>query len=390
VNKSALAFMSSLPERSEKRCLNCETLVFGRFCQVCGQENSNHRLGFWQMAKHFVFDIFHFDGKFWHTLKYLVARPGFVTAEYISGKRASYLEPVKMYVFTSAIFFLVFFTFFTGGIRKEKNNDHQQAQNQVLLKIPDSGAVIQKRDSGFRVYLPGGRKPVNIYGTDARIIKTDTGLVAVVSPPVSHNQKPGATVRVMNSDTLFRVPIANYRNFEEYDSMRRASPTAASMNLFKKIILKRIFYLQEKSRSDPGGLGRSISEDMLHQLPKALFVLLPLFAFILSILYKRKKRWLYMDHGIFSIHIFVVWFIAFFFMFLSGSLADIAGFSGLRFASGIIFIAIEVYLYKAMKNFYKQGTGKTLLKFLLLNLASAILVAIILIIFLIISLLQLK
>jgi hypothetical protein len=77
-------------------------------------------------------------------------------------------------------------------------------------------------------------------------------------------------------------------------------------------------------------------------------------------------------------------------MFLLGSLADITGFSGLRFSSGIIFIAIEVYLYKAMKNFYKQGTGKTLLKFLLLNMASAILVAIILIIFLIISLLQLK
>ena len=102
--------MSHKPERKEKNCLNCETIVQGRYCHVCGQENTVPHQSFGGLTKHFIYDIFHFDGKFFETLIPLFFKPGVVAREYTSGKRIKFLDPIRMYLFTSAVFFLIFFS----------------------------------------------------------------------------------------------------------------------------------------------------------------------------------------------------------------------------------------------------------------------------------------
>ena len=93
-------------------CLNCKTEIQGRFCHNCGQENLEPKESVGHLISHFFQDITHFDGKFFSTVKYLLIRPGFLSTEYMLGRRASYVNPVRMYIFTSAFFFLIFFTFF--------------------------------------------------------------------------------------------------------------------------------------------------------------------------------------------------------------------------------------------------------------------------------------
>ena len=105
--------MSHLAERKEKNCLNCGTTVVGKYCHVCGQENVEPKETFWQLASHFFANITHFDGKVFTSMKDLILRPGFLSNEYMSGKRASYLNPIRMYLFTSFVFFLVFFSLYT-------------------------------------------------------------------------------------------------------------------------------------------------------------------------------------------------------------------------------------------------------------------------------------
>ena len=90
--------MSHLTERKEKNCLNCNTTVQGRYCQVCGQENIVPQDTFGHLVLHFIYDITHFDGKFFDTLKYLAFKPGFLSKEYIAGRRVRYLNPIRMYV----------------------------------------------------------------------------------------------------------------------------------------------------------------------------------------------------------------------------------------------------------------------------------------------------
>jgi len=107
--------LSHLKERKEKNCLNCNAQVQGRFCHICGQENVETKESAWHLISHFFQDITHFDGKFFTSVKLLITRPGFLSREYMAGRRASYLNPVRLYVFTSAFFFLIFFSLYTSS-----------------------------------------------------------------------------------------------------------------------------------------------------------------------------------------------------------------------------------------------------------------------------------
>jgi len=84
--------------------------VIGHYCHNCGQENLEPKETVWHLVQHFFNDITHFDGKFFETVKYLLRKPGFLSLEYTRGRRMSYLNPIRMYVFTSAIFFIILFS----------------------------------------------------------------------------------------------------------------------------------------------------------------------------------------------------------------------------------------------------------------------------------------
>ena len=99
--------MSHQHERKEKKCLNCGADLYDRFCHKCGQENVEPRQSFWQLTVHFFEDLTHFDGKFFTTIKYMFTKPGFLTSEYVNGKRAAYVNPIRMYLFVSAMFFII-------------------------------------------------------------------------------------------------------------------------------------------------------------------------------------------------------------------------------------------------------------------------------------------
>lgn len=101
--------MSHFRERKDKNCLNCGATVLGRYCQNCGQENVEIKMSFGQLVMHFFEDFTHFDGKFFQSLKLLFLRPGFLSLEFVRGRRAAYLNPARMYIFSSAIFFFLIY-----------------------------------------------------------------------------------------------------------------------------------------------------------------------------------------------------------------------------------------------------------------------------------------
>jgi hypothetical protein len=96
--------------RKENNCLNCGAEVIGKFCHNCGQPNIEPKETVWQLINHFFADITHFDGKIFSSLRLVILKPGFLSKQYILGKRMSYLHPIRMYLFVSAIFFLIFFS----------------------------------------------------------------------------------------------------------------------------------------------------------------------------------------------------------------------------------------------------------------------------------------
>jgi hypothetical protein len=88
----------------EAACLNCGASLFGPHCHHCGQRAHVHRtLGaFFHDLLH---GVLHFEGKVWRTLPLLAWRPGKLTREYIDGRRASYVSPIALFLFTIFVTF---------------------------------------------------------------------------------------------------------------------------------------------------------------------------------------------------------------------------------------------------------------------------------------------
>lgn len=92
----------------EHCCLNCNTPLTDQFCPHDDQRNFHKG----QTLKAFSFNFFSsftgYESKFFITVRYLLLNPGFLAAEYNSGKRERYFHPARMYVFISFIYFLIF------------------------------------------------------------------------------------------------------------------------------------------------------------------------------------------------------------------------------------------------------------------------------------------
>jgi len=88
-------------------CRNCGREVHHNFCAHCGQHRADHNKGLGHFLKEFWGEFVQVDSKFLRTLYPLCLKPGFLTQEWVAGKRVRYITPLKMYLTISAICFLI-------------------------------------------------------------------------------------------------------------------------------------------------------------------------------------------------------------------------------------------------------------------------------------------
>lgn len=347
--------MSHLKERPEKNCLNCNAVVHGKYCHVCGQENLHPEESVWHLITHVFNDITHFDGKFFSTLKYVILRPGFLSREYKAGRRASYLNPVRMYVFTSAIFFLIFFSVTeVGGVKMIKRTYNGKSEKEILAMKP------AEFDS-FTLDINDGKRPLT-----REEFKNFTD---------SAGKKGG-----------LHFAGSNFKDIHEYDSLVKTGEESGGW-LSRKMALKEL-EMREKYNNDQDKILSAFTSNLVHSFPQILFISLPLFALALKLLYYRRKEYYYVSHAIFGIHFYVFIFIMMFVMLLFNKLYNFSDWSIFLYLIGLCGLLIYFYLYKAMRNFYQQRRAKTILKYLLLNIATIFIIALLFVVFIFFSLLK--
>ena len=362
--------MSHQPERKEKNCLNCGTMIAGRYCQQCGQENIVPKQSFWGLFTHFVYDIFHFDGKFFHTLKYLLFRPGHVPKEYIAGKRMSYLDPIRMYLFTSAVFFLIFFTFMSdsngfvdlSGERRSMTKIERLDYASILHQRIKAGTA----DSTFQKQLD------LLLDTTIRIKLIDSK-----KEKVTH-------------DSSFFI---NYKGTAYLMEARKPLRLEDNINIgsgwFDKTVEQKWKAYKQRFADDDRAMISDLINTFLHKFPYILFVSLPFFALILKLLYVRRKQFIYSDHAVFTLYHYIFTFILLLFYFLFVKLGQLLSFSLFDTLATILFLSGGVYLFIAMKRFYGQKGLKTLGKFLLLNILALFIILVLMLGFILLSIFQL-
>ncbi|RUO35170.1 DUF3667 domain-containing protein [Aliidiomarina sanyensis] len=89
-------------------CANCHTPLLGAFCHVCGQEDKNYIRNVFRLITELFGEMGNWDGRLWRTLIPLMVRPAFLSNQYVAGKRAPYVPPLRLYIFVSLIAFIVF------------------------------------------------------------------------------------------------------------------------------------------------------------------------------------------------------------------------------------------------------------------------------------------
>ena len=88
-------------------CPNCGSGRPDRFCSRCGQNDRDYMRGLWTVVYEFVREMFELDSRLFRTLKSLLLKPGHLSSEFSRNHRAAYMSPVRLYLFTSFLFFLV-------------------------------------------------------------------------------------------------------------------------------------------------------------------------------------------------------------------------------------------------------------------------------------------
>jgi hypothetical protein len=357
--------VSHQPERKDKNCLNCGTEVQGRFCHVCGQENIIPHQNFWSLTKHFIYDIFHFDGKFFDTVKYLFIKPGYVAKEYVKGKRMSFLDPIRMYLFTSAIFFLIFFKFMNPVPRLNLKEGKRDLSNVERIHVIDS---IQAKLGNSRQDSIKRAQLEILKDTTTPLLLSDVALLTQSNITIGDNK---------------------FHTLEEYEAHQKKLAENKRDGWFKRALVKRSLQINQKYEGDQSALLKEFIDSFLHRLPILLFVSLPFFALILKMLYSRRKNFFYSDHAVFTLYQYIFGFILLLFLFSFSRLEDATGWEIFSWLFGIGFIYGGYYLLRSLKLFYNQTWGKTTVKFLLLNFIGGIVIVLLFIVFFLLSIFEL-
>jgi len=100
--------LDKTPQSSVLKCENCQYELNESFnyCPNCSQKVAfSNKLS--ELFSHFLSDYFTFDSKIGRSLRPLLTRPGYLTQQFISGKREHYIQPLRMFIFLSILFFLL-------------------------------------------------------------------------------------------------------------------------------------------------------------------------------------------------------------------------------------------------------------------------------------------
>lgn len=339
-------------------CSNCHQPVPGRFCANCGQEDRTFLLSLGELAYDFIGDLFNFDSRFFRTLRPLVARPGWLTIEYVRGRRQHYLPPVRMYIFISLIFFFVvaliadgqFGTGFKTAAPDEAGSG-AAARNGLDDLTPEERAEAERgiREAEKALGLPAGSLPVippaqEEAPTDAPAGEDDAPADASSAAAGTDPEPSGPTVSIEDGN----LSVAGLGSETLEDRLERGALTV---------------------KRNP----QAFAQAVLQQIPSALFVFLPLIALVLKLLYIGTGRY-YVEHLIFTLHYHSAVFVLLLLWLLFGELQ--AAWRALDPLSGWIAAALWLYLpyylYRSLRAVYGQGRFVTVVKFTLLLFAYSI------------------
>ena len=269
--------------------------------------------------------ITHADSRLWRTLWFLLAKPGRLTREFFEGKRAGYLPPFRLYLVISLLFFLVV------GLPEAISVDVEGTPS--ASRIQGMNEAAQELEAELPA-SPGA----------AQVAAAIRAKAAMEKAALEDNDQPKTGMQDDNALTEF------CKEFEKPDPK-------ANRNYAK---------LHEFCTRTAKDRGRSLGEAVVHNIPRAMFVFLPLLALVMKLMYWRPKRY-YVEHLLFLVHNHAFVFLALAIVGLCKLIPVVGPHLGLlEFAAWLYMVW---YIFRAMRVYYTQSRGLTLAKYLGIGLS---------------------
>ncbi len=391
-------------KKESKSCENCHKELNGPFCANCGQSSDSTLKYFWVVIMHLLDDIFSFDSRASRTLWPLITRPAFLTNEYFAGRRVHYVPPLRLYLFISIVFFITLKYFIAADdgnsidingnkevitqvnahikqLKTEQDSLKQSSSEntEALAEITRLNEDVAK----FNNYLADLNREYTS-GQNKQLIKITRELVELEFDKTedalsSKEQERFATlvekrIKVLNGDLISEELTIGNNEDGSLSFEFLSKEQNKKLNEFAEELKEK----GEKAfNSDTGPL----IDQVIGKLPQLMFILLPLFAVLLKVMFIFSKR-LYMEHLTVALHshsfIFITVLLSEMLFLLEEYLIEtsptVANFSSIV-GSGLL-VWIPIYLFLMQKRVYKQGKFFTLVKFSIIGTVYIVMIGI--------------
>ncbi|WP_321300248.1 DUF3667 domain-containing protein [Marinifilum fragile] len=312
-------YIRKLPKRRvqhfEGFCPNCEFPVNGKFCSNCGQSTKSFQRPFWTVVSESVGDALSVDNRLIHTLVPLFLKPGYLTREFIRGRRARYTPPFRLYLF------LTFFAFLLLAY----NHKPESAAAKELAIETDDG------------------KKLDMVSFLEEMIKEEKHDV--------DSMKVDSLAKVDEKSGIVTINVGK-------KNVAKDSLKGAEKNVNSLIEDSKVKKLIEMWKLNPS----LMMDNAFKKLSQTLLVILPLFALSLTLLYIRRKHYM-LEHLLISLNFHAYIFV----LVIISELLLMLNVEFLNSLAIYLYLLIPIQLFLTMKFYYKQSWVKTFFKFVFVS-----------------------
>ena len=345
----------ALVEPPAKTCPNCGAPLQGPYCHACGQPEKGMIRPLANVMSDVADTIFNVDSRIFRSIPALFFRPGHLSCEYFTGRRTRYVTPFRLFFFLCIIsFFAIQASLNIDQMKFDLDGDSglSSAQTEEEVREREKASLDEIAKARSEPGLPAAA----IVGLDVAManIRTDAAtrsawLAAKAraeakgeAPPPD----PDETKLTLFGDTAWD-PDANPIRIGWLPDFANKELNAAGGRVKDNL---------DEARKDPRHLIRSL----FSVLPQTLFVLMPLFAVLLKIVYVFYRR-LYMEHLIVALHSHAFIFMSLLLVAIFTLLLSVTGAQAgwavplLRLLRAAVWTWLPIYLFLMQKRVYRHG-----------------------------------
>ncbi|MFC4765718.1 DUF3667 domain-containing protein [Dyella koreensis] len=370
-------------------CANCSAPMQGEYCHHCGQSIHTVLKPVHHMAEDALETVLHVDGRLFHTLPPLFTKPGFLTLEYFAGRRQRYIAPFRL------MFILCLLAFFLTHIAIDVLTEHRLTES-VTPSVHVSEHTFDDLQTPAEVKhlldekvaeLDSAREP-SLHLADAKLDDAEKILRAQAAARIAVLQ--GAPAAGSSAATPAKPATADAEDQETDDTGKRhRGRTHGSTKIhftpvawLPEFANARLAHATANLKANLAGISQGgaakdeaierIKAGLFGVLPQTMFLMMPLFALLLKLVYLFKRR-LYMEHLIVALHshafLFLTLLLAVVVALLKAWIEPHAAWAAypLRWIEWGLALWAPVYLLWMQKRIYRQGWAMTIFKYLLVG-----------------------